>query len=632
MHPDERNMAVAIEQLRCPALTSECLNPHFYAYGQLPLYIAYAGIQALHLVSGIPASTPSFEEATLALRILSALSSIALAFFMLKILKRIVSPSHHLNPLFLTASTCLLIFQPYAIQFAHFGTTESLLMALYTALIYYAIVIADRKHIKKRYGVVLGIIMGLALGTKSSSLPFFVVPVLALAMNAWKNKRFPLRVVVIFIAITGITTILSSPQSFLHWNDFMSSMGYESSVGFGTYRAFYTRQFEQSVPLLFQLNSILPYTLGWPVVLFGLLGFVALSWKSKENAILRIALIIIFIPNAFVYAKWTRFLAPTFPIFTLFALLALHRCCIHPLKLWKRVGWMVFLIAMVPGVAYLSVYTTPDVRFTASEWIYRNVPPNSKILSETANVIDIPVPPPTYKKTIPTYYVSAFNFYDLDSSPELQTALSSALSQADYILIPSRRIFKNHPMATYPLVAQYYDGLFSGKNGFTQVGELSSFPRISLLGRTIWEWNDEDAEETWTVFDHPVIRIYKKIGGGASLRNAIDISNYKTVSYLLHGIHYRLLVADTPEKWEQGLMYVRSKTDINGLDGMIFKFPTSETRMFWNKNTVSNLTLYWINEGGIIGTSLLPSIQNSAAIKTVSSPSPADTVIELIEP
>lgn len=37
MHPDERNMAVAVESLKL----SEHLNPHFFAYGQLPLYLAY---------------------------------------------------------------------------------------------------------------------------------------------------------------------------------------------------------------------------------------------------------------------------------------------------------------------------------------------------------------------------------------------------------------------------------------------------------------------------------------------------------------------------------------------------------------------------------------------------------------
>ncbi|MEK7177670.1 MAG: hypothetical protein AAB705_02485, partial [Patescibacteria group bacterium] len=44
MHPDERNMANAIQQLSCKVPISqlvECFNPHFFAYGQLPLYLGY---------------------------------------------------------------------------------------------------------------------------------------------------------------------------------------------------------------------------------------------------------------------------------------------------------------------------------------------------------------------------------------------------------------------------------------------------------------------------------------------------------------------------------------------------------------------------------------------------------------
>ena len=42
------------------------------------------------------------------------------------------------------------------------------------------------------------------------------------------------------------------------------------------------------------------------------------------------------------------------------------------------------------------------------------------------------------------------------------------------------------------------------------VAEFTSYPEISFFGTTLIDFPDENAEETWTVFDHPVIRIYKK--------------------------------------------------------------------------------------------------------------------------
>ena len=87
----------------------------------------------------------------------------------------------------------------------------------------------------------------------------------------------------------------------------------------------------------------------------------------------------------------------------------------------------------------------------------------------------------------------------MDESPELQLELKDNLEKADYIFVPSRRIFTNHLKDKYPLLSGYYKKLFSGESGFEKVIEFSA------------GINDEQAEETWTVFDHPVIRIYKKV-------------------------------------------------------------------------------------------------------------------------
>lgn len=641
MHPDERNMAVAIQQLHCDVLRvasfdfQDCLNPHFFAYGQFPLYIAYGGIQLFHTLFGIT-GPPTFVEATVALRVISAISSVLLVFVLLKIVSLLYKPHHKLYDVTTVRlfALCVLIFQPYAIQFAHFGTTESLLMLFFSISVYCSLrMLQATKHTLPV--LVVGIVLGLALGTKTSSLLFLILPTIILM---YKRRWWDIP---LLICIVIAFTLLSSPQSFIHWNDFKSSMDYESAVGLGTYKAFYTRQFENTTPIMFQLTHILPYALGLPTMIAGMAGLLLLSWKKKEYVVLRIAFIIAFLPSAFFYAKWTRFIAPALPILTVIGIVwffhLLQRFGAHKIGYLKLMT--VVCLMCIHGVAYLSVYTNQDVRFTASEWIYRNVPENSSLLSETANVVDIPIPPPEYNKPVPNYLVMSFNFYDLDSNQDLRSTLKSALEEADYILVPSRRIFKNHPPHTFPLVAQYYEDLISGRSGFTQIGEISSYPKISLFGKTIWEWRDEDAEETWTVFDHPVIRIYKKITNLKSpITNQSQISNYKfdfskykTIDFRLSDIEtYRLLVADTPEKWEQGLMYVRTKDDISGYDGMLFQFPNAEQRMFWNKNTLSDLTLYWMHNGKVIGTSSLPSIEKTGSITSVFSPSPADQVVELL--
>src|SRR3990167_7212503 len=67
--------------------------------------------------------------------------------------------------------------------------------------------------------------------------------------------------------------------------------------------------------------------------------------------------------------------------------------------------------------------------------------------------------------------------------------------------------------------------------------------------------------------------------------------NFEIINYKIQNKTHKLLVADTPEKWEKGLMFFRK---LDGVDGMIFIFPDKQPRIFWNKNTLMDLDLLWI--------------------------------------
>ncbi len=106
------------------------------------------------------------------------------------------------------------------------------------------------------------------------------------------------------------------------------------------------------------------------------------------------------------------------------------------------------------------------------------------------------------------------------------------------------------------------------------------------------------------------------------------VDNYKDfqkIDYKLSGKSYKLLIADTPQKWEKGLMNFRK---LDGVSGMIFLFPDKQYRSFWNKNTLMNLDLYWLDDDKILGRSYLPSIEISNGVVIVNSPVPANKVIE----
>jgi hypothetical protein len=54
---------------------------------------------------------------------------------------------------------------------------------------------------------------------------------------------------------------------------------------------------------------------------------------------------------------------------------------------------------------------------------------------------------------------------------------------------------------------EYYKKLFSGELGFEKVVEFENYPRIPFLNIPI---NDQSADESFTVYDHPKVIIFKK--------------------------------------------------------------------------------------------------------------------------
>ena len=105
-------------------------------------------------------------------------------------------------------------------------------------------------------------------------------------------------------------------------------------------------------------------------------------------------------------------------------------------------------------------------------------------------------------------------------------------------------------------------------------------------------------------------------------------ADYEVVTRTIEGRSVRLLVADSPSKRKQGLMYVRN---LEEYDGMLFTFEVVGIRAFWNQNTFLPLELVWVNNGEVIGRDRLPSIeQSNGEIITIESPGEVTEVIELV--
>jgi len=444
-NPDENNMARSLSEL-----SISNLDPHFYAYGQLPVYLGLFILKVINIEN-------SFPNSIYVLRFISAVSSCFAVLVFYKIIKKIDKRAASL-------ATLLFIFIPGNIQLAHFGTTESILIFFYLVIF----LISNKKPL------IASIFLGLAIGIKISSA-IFIIPILVSIITSKKyiNIIKSLLIVTIFIFI-------SSPYYFINYQEFISSIRYETSVATGNLHVFYTTQFQNTTPYIFQLQKIFPYAWGIPILVLFPIALVKYV-KNKKLYILLCTSIIYFLYFGQVYTKWFRFSSPIFFIAPLFVGLLLSD------TKNKYFSYLLTISCVIPGLIFMSRYFFLDQRSLANNYI--NEIYSKNIMSEGGNVVNLDN---TYN----------FDFYNIENNPQAKIELQDYVNNSEYIIVPSRRVFSNQKGDKYPDSSQYYDSLFSGKNGFSLVKKYSYFP----------SWlSFEGAEETFTVFDNPTIRIFKRI-------------------------------------------------------------------------------------------------------------------------
>jgi len=522
-HPDENNIAWGISRLKWPNL-----NPHFFAYGQLSLYLVYFSGLLANFFEGAFSLVVNFNQAVYLLRIWSGIFAVCSVMVGYLLVRSLFGRKD-----FAILFSFLLAFSPGFIQTAHFGTTESALMFYNLALTYLSYLVLSKRSSPK-LTIIAGLFIGASIATKISAVLF--LPTIGLSyflryLREDKEKKKYLREIFILALSSAFFAFIFSPYNFLDWQESFSALSYEKNVALGTLPVFYTRQFYETVPVLFQFSKIFPWLLGLPQFLlfvaglfFGIQRFVCcisdnlpalrpknlkrlgrlLRRKELELSILMITPIVWFISNSFLFTKWTRFMIPILPFAVFLTLFGITRIFqkYRDRRICKIILILSLVVSVTPGLIFLKIYLLPDTREFASEWINANMKKGSFVLSEAGNVVDLPV---VNKKDL---LVSNFDFYSLEQNEEIQEQLKALLNKADYILIPSRRVFANNLRLgkRFPKTAQLYNDLFSGSLGFRQVESVSLFTRME-------EWlvgSDLSSEETWTVFDHPTIRIFEK--------------------------------------------------------------------------------------------------------------------------
>ena len=494
-HPDERNIASSIVNLQFP----NQMNPHFFAYGSFPIYLIYFTAYFSNLITK---SQLIFEQAIIIGRFYSAFLSVLLIPSIYYVGAKLVNKRVGI----LAATFCALSVG--LIQFSHFGTFEVWLTFLGIWLFYFSVKLV--KDLSLKNIIIVGVIFGLLLATKISSLPLLIVPLISITLNTLPKIKTQIylsifkiiykTLVLIFTSL--IVFIITSPYVFLDYNSFLSSMRYESTVALGTLPVFYTGEFFNSIPVFFQFTKIYPFLLNPLMTIIFIpsliyITFAAFKKNNKSYLLLVSYFLLLFLPQAFLFAKWTRYIMPTLPFMYLIISIALiDFFTLKKIIYYRSIG--IFVVTISSFIFAFSYFVTTsihkDTRIEASVWAKENISADSRILSEAYDLGIVP-----FNSAFRN--ISLFNFYDLDQIPDI--------SQSEYIILPSQRILKTRLINKnkFPIGNKFYKELFNGDLGFKKIYETHCdiFCKITYLGDPVFR-----LEQTANIFDRPTVFIFKK--------------------------------------------------------------------------------------------------------------------------
>ncbi len=162
------------------------------------------------------------------------------------------------------------------------------------------------------------------------------------------------------------------------------------------------------------------------------------------------------------------------------------------------------------AVAFVRLYFVQHPYDISSRWILDHVPAGSRIVSPHWDD-KVPRSIPDYPRSPSVYKMEGREFelgvYEQDTSPNLQLLLRK-ISSADYITFATPRAVDSIPRIPleYPRTTALLQLLWAEKLGFKLEKTFKNRP--SLVG---FEFNDDLADESFSVYDHPKVVVFKNV-------------------------------------------------------------------------------------------------------------------------
>lgn len=536
-HPDERQIMYQVVKLSWPQSWAQFfdpahspLNPHFFAYGSFPLYfLAIVG----NLLAHISPVLADFAHLTLVGRALNACfdtGTILLTAWLALLLTPDPTPQRYRAwSVALLAATCVAL-TPLQVQLSHFYTVDTMLL-FWVMLTLVACVKLVRTERFVLWSVIAGVSYALGLATKLSAAPL-IVPLLVAVCLRWYTRRDVWECLIVLIyagCMAVLAFVVAMPYALLDPQEFIPQVVYQGDLARGLIDLPYVRQFADTTPVLDQVQNMVLWGMGLTLGVAALAGLFWICWQLWQHKmgiwLVPLSWVLIYGGiNCTFFVKYMRYMLPIYPLLVLMgACMLISLASLNTLR-WGdvqarlvKVGSFVLIGLVLAGtlfqcVALDAVYSQPNTRIQASDWIFTHLKPGTVLTYEqwddalpfTVDGHDASIYPQAVYTDAQGMPQQGLDLYG-DDTPAKAQMIASMLMQVGAITMPTDRLDKSIPRlpARYPLTIHYYQLLFSGQLGFHLAATFSNHPHF--LGITL---DDSGADESYSVFDHPTARIF----------------------------------------------------------------------------------------------------------------------------
>lgn len=558
LHPDERfQLMVAVDRIRSPSTFSELLDParsswnprsagadgrpQAFAYGALPLYTLEAIswlVDRVRSLLGLLSLGSLDPYRTLAFRgrLSSALVDLIGILFAMAIARRAFGTGAALT------TGALLAMSVIAIQQAHFFVVDPWASTFSTITLWAALHLARTGT--RGWGIATGVAYAAALACKASMWPLAVPIAVALVWSAARHVPKPWRMNTLFRAVlfrapwgtVAVAAIIAfavfEPYTVLDPRSTLQDILREWQIARGELDVPYTRQYVDTVPIVYHIVQLWRWGLGPAFATFAI--FIVLkeviniykairAWSAVQGAVATsdsdarlVRVLTLAWIAAYILTAWTaetKYLRYSLPLVGPLAILVSG-------NLIEQVRWaqqrirrtfaavLIGILLAGTGIwafAFSTIYAQPHTRVRASEWIYAHVPSGATLGVEHWDD-RLPLVFPD-RHPDQQYRFVTLNWYDDRAPEDALQYLAESLAQVDYLVLSSDRLAGSIPRLPwrYPVISEYYRLLASGELGFELVYEGKQESRLGPLSL-----DDYAADESFTVYDHPHVRIYRK--------------------------------------------------------------------------------------------------------------------------